>query len=151
MKVVDCGGEITFDYKRSMYNIGDVLRGTISSKGVPQALVSGRIKLYKIEKGDGDVYEKIVQVKEIITRPPPPDANSGETQQAITDIKAGARTKPLQEDETFEVDFTIDSIGDGAISPTYIELNDSSDTINIHYYLRLEFTNAEVSFIDFYY
>lgn len=151
IEVDDCGGKCTFSYGRSHWNIGDKLTGTIAYSELEKPLSVLKIVLYKIEVADGDTQEKTVKELVIVnptnTPPPkpamesvdgapvPPSAPSA----AEVSKYANVRTEPIKSGEVLPVAFLLaaDENEGTAIGPTYDELNDPENPVNVHYYLRL--------------
>jgi hypothetical protein len=157
IEVDDCGGKCTFNYGRAHWNIGDTLTGTIAFSELEKPVTLLKLVLYKIEVADGDTQEKTVKELVIITPtpsaalpPPAPPAPTATGEAAVApaavaappvaDSKlANVRTDPVKSGEMIPVAFVLvaDESEGVALGPTYDELNDSENPVNVHHYLRL--------------
>jgi hypothetical protein len=155
--VDDCGGVCTLAYARSHWNIGDTLMGTIDFSELKAPITVVKLVLYKIEVADGDTEEKTVKELAVVAPPAAVVAASGTTMNADgtpavpsspAAAAAGAaaaavagnkniRHEPVLGKETLNVAFVLQGDKDMVLTPTYDELNDAENTVNVHYYLRL--------------
>jgi hypothetical protein len=150
IEVDDCGGKCTFNYGRAHWNIGDTLTGTIGFAELEKPITVLKLVLYKIEVADGDTQEKTVKELVIVNptnqAPPAPKVlNADGTEAAaaptpVTENKlANVRTDSIKSGEVLPVAFVLvaDESEGIALGPTYDELNDSENPVNVHHYLRL--------------
>jgi len=151
VEVDDCGGKCTFNYGRAHWNIGDTLTGTIGFGELEKSISVLKLVLYKIEVADGDTQEKTCKELVIVfptNTPPPKPVVEGEAvaPAPVTENKlANVRTEPIKSNEVLPVAFVLvadDSEGI-ALGPTYDELNDSENPVNVHHYLRLYMEDAD--------
>ena len=139
IEVDDCGGKCTFSYGRAHWNIGETLTGTIAYTDLEKPLTVLKLVLYKIEVADGDTQEKTCKELTIVS-PAAAAAPKAEGEAAAVDNKlANVRTEPIKSGEVLPVAFMLvaDENEGVTLGPTYDELNDSENPVNVHYYLRL--------------
>jgi len=155
IEVDDCGGKCTFQYGRAHWNIGDTLTGTISFSELEKPLTLLKLLLYKIEVADGDTQEKSIKELVIVSPTPPlppkPNAEAAAagtgaavaaapvTPVAAAEKLANVRTEPIRSGEVLPVAFVLqaDESEGVTLGPTYDELNDAENPVNVHHYIRL--------------
>jgi len=145
IEVDDCGGKCTFTYGRAHWNIGDTLTGTIAFTELEKPLALIKLLLYKIEVADGDTQEKSIKELVIVGPAAKPAAAPTTTEGAAAapvqePAKAqNVRSEPVKSGEVLPVAFVLqaDESEGVTLGPTYDELNDSENPVNVHHYLRL--------------
>jgi len=142
IEVDDCGGKCSFSYGRAHWNIGDTLTGTIAFSELEKPLVSLKLLLYKIEVADGDTQEKSIKELTIVSTTPPVPKPAVEGQPApVVDASklANVRSEPIKSGEVLPVAFVLqaDESEGVTLGPTYDELNDAENPVNVHHYMRL--------------
>lgn len=155
IEVDDCGGKCNFEYGRAHWNIGDTLTGNISFTDLEKPIVMLKLVLYKIEVADGDTQEKTV--KELYLVNPSKEgaqpkqtegevANSTPVEQKASEAKlAHVRTEPVASGTSVPVSFLLvaDENEGVTLGPTYDELNEAENPVNVHHYLRLMMEDAD--------
>lgn len=145
VEVDDCGGKCTFSYGRAHWNVGDTLTGTIAFSELEKPITLLKLLLYKIEVADGDTQEKSVKELTIVSPTPPlppkPTTAEGALPAPPADVSklSNVRTDPINSGEVLPVAFVLqaDESEGVTLGPTYDELNDAENPVNVHYYLRL--------------
>jgi len=151
IEVDDCGGKCTFAYGRAHWNVGDTLTGTIGFGELEKDISVLKLVLYKIEVADGDTQEKTVKELLIVnpTNSPPKiaavEAVDGAApaapppSQAMIDKYVNVRVQPVKSGEVLPVAFLLsgDEAEGTSLGPTYDELNEAENPVNVHYYIRL--------------
>jgi hypothetical protein len=164
--VDDCGGTCTLTYARSHWNIGDTLMASMEFSELLKPITVVKLILYKIEVADGDTEEKTVKELTVVGPLPtaaPTNSDSTTTPSSPTAAAAAAavapppppppaitttsgkivRHEPVVGKETLNVAFVLQGDKDMVLTPTYDELNDADNTVNVHYYLRLLLETGE--------
>jgi len=156
VEVDDCGGKCTFSYGRAHWNIGDTLSGAIAFSELEKPIAMLKLLLYKIEVADGDTQEKSIKELIIVSptaaiapKPAAPvegGAVPAPTAPAVTPVPAvdgaklaNVRTDPIRSNEVLPLAFVLqaDESEGVTLGPTYDELNESENPVNVHHYLRL--------------
>lgn len=141
IEIDDCGGSCVFAYGRSHFSIGDTLMGTISFSQLEKPVSSVKLLLYKIEVADGETQEKSIKELAIVS-PSVPKAPEGADAATVAAAEAAARntrTDAVKSGEEIPIAFLIaaDEAENVSLGPTYDELNDAENPVNVHHYIRL--------------
>lgn len=132
IEVDDCGGKVTFDYQRAVWNLGEAIEGNVVFSPLDAPLPICKLVLYKIEVADGENAEKTVKELDLVG-----GSSAAEPGPVPVEGKTVFCHFPLSEQDLTPTLVELNPTAAAATAATPDQTADEDATVNVHYYLRL--------------